>query len=112
MADVLKVLGQVSPAATTVTTLYIVPTLAVTTTSSLVICNRSASTPTFRVSVHVDGDDAGTPTAKQYIYYDKATVANDTLVAVLGMTLNEGDVIQVYASSTDISFTLFGVETS
>ena len=40
MADVIKVLGQLSPSATTTETLYTAPDLAQTTISSLVICNR------------------------------------------------------------------------
>jgi len=31
---------------------------------------------------------------------------------VLGLTLNQSDVVKVYASSTGLSFNMFGVETS
>lgn len=53
MTDVIKVLGQVAPSATTTTNLYTAPDLAQTTVSSLVVCNRGGSGGTFRVSVHV-----------------------------------------------------------
>jgi len=33
------------------------------------------------------------------------------LIAVIGMTLNQTDVLKVYASAVDMSFNLFGVET-
>jgi len=40
MADSLKVLGQLDPAATTVTVLYTVPNMTQTTVSSIVAANR------------------------------------------------------------------------
>lgn len=109
MADVIKVLGQADPAATTTTTLYTVPDLNLTTCSSLVVCNRNGTAITFRVSIHVNDAAADN---KQFIYYDKQVDANDTLAAILGITLNQNDVVKVYASGTGVSFNLFGVETS
>ncbi len=109
MSDVIKALGQLEAAATTAETLYTVPNLTQTTTSSLIVCNREASARTFRVSIRVNGATADN---KQYIYYDKSVAANDTFSAVLGLTLGQGDVVTVYASATGLSFSLFGVETS
>ena len=109
MTDVIKVLGQVAPSATTTTTLYTAPDLTQTTVSSLVACNRGGSGGTFRVSIHVAGAGADN---KQFIYYDKSVSATDTFSAVLGLTLNQSDVVKVYASSTGLSFNMFGVETS
>jgi hypothetical protein len=109
VADVIKGLGQVGPAATTTTTLYTVPNLNQTTVSSLVICNRTGGSLSYRVSVHV-ADEA--TDNKQYLYYDKTLAANETFSAVLGLTLNQSDVVKVYASNTGLSFNMFGVETS
>jgi len=109
MADVIKVLGQIAAAATTLEDLYTVPDLSVTTTSSLVVCNRTGGALTFRVAVRVDG---ATVDNKHYIYYDKSVGANDSFTAVLGLTLNETDVVSVYASATGLTFNLYGVETS
>ena len=108
MSDIIKVLGQVDTAATTVTTLYTVPDLTQTTISSFVACNRTGSAITFRLSVHVAGASADD---KQYLFYDKSVAANDTLTVVIGMTLGQTDVLKVYASAVDMSFNLFGVET-
>jgi len=47
MADDLKVLGQLDPSATTVTTLYTVPDMTQTTISSIVAANRTGSAITF-----------------------------------------------------------------
>jgi len=108
MSDIIKVLGQVDTAATTVTTLYTVPNLTQTTISSFVACNRTGSAITFRLSVHVAGASADD---KQYLFYDKSVAATDTLTVVIGMTFGQTDVLKVYASAVDMSFNLFGVET-
>ena len=109
MADVIKVLGQLDVSATTITTLYTVPDLAQTTVSSLVICNRSGSGITFRVSVHVAGAGADD---KQFIFYDETLAATTTRTVVIGICLNQADVVKVYASAANVSFNLFGVETT
>jgi hypothetical protein len=108
MSDQLKVLGQLAAAATTAETLYTVPSLIQTTTSSLVVCNRTAATITFRVSVHVAGAGADN---KQYLFYDAPLGPNATMTAVLGLTIAESDVVKTYASASGLSLNLFGVET-
>ncbi len=109
MADSLKVLGQLDPAATTTTVLYTVPDKTQTTVSSVVAANRTGSAITFRLSVHVAG---ATADDKQYLYYDKSVAANDSLTIVIGITLNQTDVIKVYTSAVDMSFNIFGCETT
>jgi hypothetical protein len=109
MTDIIKVLGQEAPGATTATDLYTVPDLTQTTCSSLVVCERGNAAATFRVSVRVAG---ATASNEQYLYYDKAIGANETFTAVLGITLGQTDVVTVYASTANLSFNLFGVETS
>ena len=109
MADALKVLGKLAPSATTTTTLYTVPDKTMTTISSVVAANRTGSAITFRLSVHVDGAGADD---KQYLYYDKSVAANDSLTIVIGITLNQDDVLKVYTSAVDMSFNVFGCETT
>ena len=116
MADAIKILGQADPAATTFTTLYTVPDVTQTTVSSLIVCNRAGSSITFRVRVKASGDSDDD---KQFIYYDESVGSgggggsgNNTFAAVLGLTLTEGDSVEVYAASTGLSFNMFGVETS
>lgn len=109
MTDVIKVLGQADVSATTVTTLYTAPNLAQTTVSSLVICNRGGSGVTFRVSIHVAGASADD---KQFIFFDEALAATTTRTVVIGICLAQTDVVKVYASAANVSFNLFGVETS
>jgi len=109
MSDLLGVLGQVDAPATTPTTLYTTPSLAQTTVSSLNVCNRTSGALTFRVAIRVEGAALNN---KQYIYFDKSVSATDTFSAVLGITLRETDVVEVYASNVGLSFNMFGVETS
>ena len=108
MSDIIKVLGQLDASATTQQTLYTVPDLTQTTVSSFLACNRTGSAITFRLRINVAGasDDD-----KQFIYYDKSVAANTTFTAVIGMCLGQKDVVKTYASATNMSFTLFGVET-
>ena len=109
MADNLKVLGQLAPSATTDTDLYTVPEDTQTTVSSIAAVNRSGGALTFRVAVRPKGASVEN---KHYIYYGKSVAANDTVFIIIGITLSDDDVISVYASSGDMSFSIFGVETS
>jgi hypothetical protein len=109
VADTVKVLGQLNPSATTLTDLYTVPGATQVVASSLVICNQNAVAVTFRVSVAVAGagDDP-----KQYLYYGQSLAANATFIATIGISLAATDVVRVWASSTAMSFNLYGVETT
>ena len=109
MTSTYKCLGQNSPAATTLTDMYTVPSSTSTTISSLVICNTNASQVNVRVSVAVAG---AADTGKQYILYDLPIIANDTFVLTCGFTLAATDVLRVYSTATLTSFSAFGVEIS
>jgi hypothetical protein len=109
MGEVLKVLGQRTPAATTQEALYTVPGSTVATVSSLLVCNQNNATVKFRVRIKVNGEaDA----AKQFIYYDAEIGKLDTFAATLGLTLGAGDVVAIYVDTANVSFNLFGVEVS
>ncbi len=107
MTNTVKILGQVAPLVTTLTTLYTVPALTRATSSSVVVCNRAATDTTFRISVAVA---SAVDTPKQYIYYDQPVEANSTFIATIGITLAASDAVRVYGASGDLSFNLFGVE--
>jgi hypothetical protein len=102
-----KVLGQSAPGATTPTDLYTVPASKFTVSSSLFVCNRSNASATFRVSVAVGGGATGD---KDYLFYDTALGAYETMTAMMGLTLATTDVVRVYASSASLSFNLMGEE--
>jgi hypothetical protein len=109
MAGTYKVLGQSSPSATTLTDIYTVPALKQAVISTITVCNRAASISTFRISVAPAGAaDANS----QYLYYDLSISENNSFAATIGITLNTTDVVRVYSSSTNLSFSLFGTEIS
>ena len=106
MPSVYKVLGQVSPAATTATTLYTVPSGTSAVCSTLTICNYGIST-LYRIAIR----PAGVTLANQHhITYDASINANETVFLTLGLTLAATDVVTVYAGTATVSFGLFGSE--
>lgn len=97
-------LGQVNPAATTVTTCYTVPA-ATHATVRIIVANRG-SAASFRIAVSPDGAALAN---SQYIAYDQAIEANDS-VASAAFTLGSTDVVRVYASSANLTFSVTGIE--
>jgi len=109
MGNVIKVLGQSSPGAASLTDLYTVPALTSTVCSSITVANRSATATSFRIAVR----PAGAAIANQmYLYYDVTLAGNDTFVATIGITLATTDVVSVYATLATLSFNLYGQEKS
>lgn len=106
MASTYKVLGQTSPTATTLSTLYTVPSLTSAVCSTLTICNRGVST-TVRVAVRPAGAAISN---EHYIVYDTTLSANDTIFLTIGISLAATDVVSVYSGTADVSFGLFGSE--
>lgn len=106
MAATYKVLGQVNPAATTLTTLYTVPSAKSAVASTLTICNQGLTT-TVRVAVR-PADEALDP--KHYIVYDAVVNADDTLFLTIGVSLATTDIVSVYAGTATVSFNLYGSE--
>lgn len=109
MASSYKVLGQSNPSATTLTTLYTVPSATSTVCSTLVICNTAATASTFRIAVRPAGAAIST---SHYIVYDNSITANDTIFLTLGISLATTDVISIYSSTANLVFNLFGSEIS
>ena len=103
-----KVLGQSNPAATTETTLYTVGSANGAVVSSIVVCNQSASTATYRIAIRPTADS--TTAAKNWIVYGASVNANDSTILTIGVTMAQSDKIQIYASSADLSFNAYGSE--
>lgn len=104
-----KVLGQSAPSATTATTLYTVPSATETVVSTITVCNRSNSNETYRIAVRPNG---ATLANQHYLIYDASCLAYDTVSLTLGVTMDAADVLEVYASSGNLSFNAFGSEIS
>lgn len=109
MPNVYKILGQISPSATTETDLYTVPAATSTVCSSISICNRGATQTTFRISISQAG---AATTNKDYLYYDVTLAGNDTFIATIGVTLATTDKIRVYSGNSSLSFQVWGTEIS
>lgn len=107
MPNTYKVLGQVSPSATTATTLYTVPSSTEAVVSTITVANLGASSGTFRLAVR---PDAETLANKHYVVYDATVAALDTITLTIGLTLNASDVITVYASTATFAFNVYGSE--
>jgi hypothetical protein len=109
MPTAYKVLGQSAPSATTATSLYTVGAGKSAVISTIAVCNRAASSGTYRISIR----PAGASLANQhYIAYDTAITANNSTMLTIGVTLAATDVLEVYASSANFSFSAFGSEIS
>lgn len=108
MPNAYLVLGQkVVSTINTLETLYTVPSATSAVISTIVVCNRGTSAGTFRVAIR----PAGATIANQhYIIYDSAIAANDMLSFTCGITLGATDVVSVYASTTNLTFSAFGTQ--
>jgi glucose-6-phosphate dehydrogenase assembly protein OpcA len=109
MPTTYRVLAQSAPAATTNTNLYTVPSATSAVVSTLVVANRAAAPATYRIAVR----PAGATIANQhYVAYDVTVGASDSTTLTLGITLAATDVITVYASTANLTFSVFGSEIS
>lgn len=104
-----KVLGQVNPSATTLTTLYTVPSAKEAVVSSISVANLTSTAATFRLAVRPAGASISN---EHYIGYDITVGASDTTIITVGLTLATTDVLSVYASTANVAFQAFGDEAS
>jgi len=107
MATSNKILGQSSPSATTLTTLYTVPA-STQANVNLFICNNSIIDTTIRISIVKSG---GSTSNEEYIAYDMK-ISRDYPINITGIALATGDFIQVYATLATVTFTATGIEIS
>jgi hypothetical protein len=106
---VYKVLAQSAPSATTNTDVYTVGSGKSAIVSTITVANRASSAATYRIAIRPAG---ATLANVHYIAYDITIAANDTTALTLGVTLAATDVVTVYTSTANFSFSLFGSEIS
>ena len=109
MAQAYKVLAQSAPSATTNTDILTVGSGKSVVGSTLSVCNRGTTAATYRVAIRPGG---ATLANQHYMIYDASILAKDTVTLSVGLTLAATDVVTVYASSANFSFSLFGAEIS
>lgn len=106
MGAIAKIMGQAKPAATTDTALYTVPALT-EAQGTLSCCNQSTAEDKVRIALVKSGEALA---AKHYVAYDAAVPANGILEK--SFDLGAGDVLRVYCTSGNVSFTATGMEVS
>lgn len=99
------ILAQLECAATTLEDVYVVPE-AKFVVGQVLVCNRAASSKTFRLAI---APGAAADDASQYFAYDTAIDANKTFT-YRGLVLPAESELRAYASSADITVTLNGME--
>ena len=109
MGVVYKVLGQSAPAATTETALYTVPAATATIVSTITVCNRGSTEDYFNLSVSVGG---GATAITDYVYFSVFVLPHDTFAATIGITMGATDVMRIVSTGGNLTFSLFGQETS
>lgn len=109
MPTTYKVLGQSNPSATTLTTLYTVPSATTAVVSSIVVANLTSTSATFRIAVRPAGASI---TNAHYVGYDITVGASDSTVLTMGITMGATDVLSVYASTANLTFQAYGSEIS
>lgn len=101
------ILAQLAPSSATPTDLFTPSRAGKARIDQIVVTNRAGTASNFRLSISLK--NAAT-TAKDYLYYDYSPVTSGayTYVINLGITLDVGDVIRVYASTANLNFTVLG----
>ncbi len=110
MARAYKILGQQSPSANILTTLYIVPSSNSAIISSITIANldeNAANGAAFRLSANTSGIPVSNA---NYLSYGVNVPGRDAITLTLGITLNAGSIISVNANSSLLAFSAFGTE--
>jgi hypothetical protein len=100
------ILGQQALNATTNTVVYTVPadTFGIVTIN---VTNRNAAARNIRIAL----SSSGTPGNSEWIEYDTELLGHGTLERG-GVVIDAGKNVVVYASATDISVSVYGIETA
>ena len=110
MARAYKILGQMNPSATLLTTLYTVPADNSAIISSITIANldeNAANGAAFRIAANVSGVAVANA---NYLSYGVNVPGRDAITLTLGITLNAGSIVSVNANSSLLAFAAFGTE--
>jgi glucose-6-phosphate dehydrogenase assembly protein OpcA len=109
MPTTYKVLGQSAPSATTNTDVYTVGAGKSAVVSTITVANRAATAASYRIAVRPAGASIAN---EHYLAFDVVIAANDTTALTIGVTLAATDVVTVYGSTANFSFSVFGSEIS
>jgi hypothetical protein len=73
------------------------------------VANRAGTDATYRIAVRPNG---ATLANQHYVAYDVTVGGADSTNLTIGITMDAADVLTVYASTANLSFTAFGTELS
>jgi hypothetical protein len=110
MARVYRILGQKNPGSSVLTNVYTVPAANSAVVSSIVLTNTSGSAGggvAARLAVNAEGVVVAT---SNYLAYDVNIPGCDSVTMTLGITMNAGSQLSVYANSTSLAVSVFGTE--
>ena len=107
MPNAYKVLGQSAPLSGNAANLYTVPSSTEAIVSTITVANRGETNTSYRIAVRPDGALLAN---QHYVSYNVPIDRNSTQALTLGITVNAGDIITVYANSSDLTFSAFGRE--
>lgn len=110
MATTYKILGQVSPAVTTVADLYTVPASTEAVISTITASNVDGTASDISIFIVADGDTAG---ASNALVFEAELGANTIQAFTIGVTLGAADKISVQsATASAVTYQAFGSELS
>jgi hypothetical protein len=105
MAAVYGVLGQSAPSAAVLTDMYTTPALK-HTTGRIIVVNRGILQTQLRIALSPNGDAIAD---EHYVAYN-VTIDGGATGSTIGIILGDGDVVRVWGGTSDLSFTLTGLE--
>lgn len=105
MAEEYKRAGvQGTAAVGTYATLYEVPAGRSAVISTIAIVNTAAANATYRIGFDTT---AGTPDATEWLIYDAAAPAQDTIFLTVGVAIPAGTFIRISSSANTVTFQAF-----
>lgn len=107
MPNSYKVLGQSAPLSGNAADLYTVPASTEAIVSTITVANRGETNTSYRIAVRPNGALLAN---SHYVSYNVAIDRNSTQALTLGITMDAGDIITVYANNSDLTFSAFGTE--
>jgi hypothetical protein len=107
MPTTYKVLGQLNPAANTLSNVYTVPSATQAVVSTITVCNQTASNVSYSIAVAPDGQ---ADNVRHYIIRGGVVPAADSIAMTLGITIDANDQIRANTNNNSVSFSIFGSE--